>query len=407
MGMPAARIGDSTAHGGKIVLGEFTVLIGGRPAARLGDTHLCPPIHITGPVLPPCAINVLIGGRPAARIMDLCVCGCTVPDPIITGEYTVLIGTAGGGGGGGGALVQPDSKYTSQLPGFAGPGGEIQQFVQVSPQAASGAEPSPAPAPPPPAQAATPLQPPPQQQQVPTECQYLLNKPAVFSGPKMTGARWWAQRRLVRQSNPTAMQYSFPGDAQPRAAETRNVVVRGQTIQIISPTAGGAVTPDAAAQSLAVLPAAALKSINTVVLSPNVNPDDAYWAQQYNTPGFQSAATGGGGVVTYYPVMATADQQGMDSTMLHESGHCLSGKLYNNVTTPPQWQAAMTADNRSVSAYSDNATAEDFAESTSMYGATKGTSCEATARQLYPKRYEELDKLMEQKGLANWFTYNR
>jgi len=28
-GMPAARIGDKTAHGGSIVLGAFTVMIGG------------------------------------------------------------------------------------------------------------------------------------------------------------------------------------------------------------------------------------------------------------------------------------------------------------------------------------------------------------------------------------------
>jgi len=28
-GMPAARMGDSTAHGGTIVLGDFTVMIGG------------------------------------------------------------------------------------------------------------------------------------------------------------------------------------------------------------------------------------------------------------------------------------------------------------------------------------------------------------------------------------------
>ncbi|NEQ54472.1 MAG: type VI secretion protein [Leptolyngbya sp. SIO3F4] len=28
-GKPAARLGDSTAHGGSIVLGDFTVLIGG------------------------------------------------------------------------------------------------------------------------------------------------------------------------------------------------------------------------------------------------------------------------------------------------------------------------------------------------------------------------------------------
>jgi uncharacterized Zn-binding protein involved in type VI secretion len=29
MSMPQARIGDATAHGGAIVLGEFTVLVGG------------------------------------------------------------------------------------------------------------------------------------------------------------------------------------------------------------------------------------------------------------------------------------------------------------------------------------------------------------------------------------------
>ena len=28
-GKPAARLGDSTAHGGSIVLGDFTVMIGG------------------------------------------------------------------------------------------------------------------------------------------------------------------------------------------------------------------------------------------------------------------------------------------------------------------------------------------------------------------------------------------
>ena len=37
MGMPAARMGDMTAHGGAIVLGFPTVLIGGMPAARLTD----------------------------------------------------------------------------------------------------------------------------------------------------------------------------------------------------------------------------------------------------------------------------------------------------------------------------------------------------------------------------------
>ena len=39
MPFPAARLGDSTAHGGAIVLGCMTVLIGNQPAARLTDMH--------------------------------------------------------------------------------------------------------------------------------------------------------------------------------------------------------------------------------------------------------------------------------------------------------------------------------------------------------------------------------
>ena len=102
MGKPAARIADSTAHGGKIVAGEVTVLIGGRPAARLGDQHVCPAVcpgptpHVGGPVLPACAVNVLVGGRPAARVGDKALCACAV-DTIVTGETTVLIGTDSSG----------------------------------------------------------------------------------------------------------------------------------------------------------------------------------------------------------------------------------------------------------------------------------------------------------------------
>ena len=38
---PAARMGDTTAHGGVITVGFPTVLIGGQPAARLGDMATC------------------------------------------------------------------------------------------------------------------------------------------------------------------------------------------------------------------------------------------------------------------------------------------------------------------------------------------------------------------------------
>lgn len=96
---PAARMGDSTAHGGTIVAGFPMVLIGGQPAARVGDMHACPmqtpgvpPIpHVGGPILPPGAPTVLIGGVPAARLGDMATC-TGPPDSIVSGCFTVMIG---------------------------------------------------------------------------------------------------------------------------------------------------------------------------------------------------------------------------------------------------------------------------------------------------------------------------
>jgi uncharacterized Zn-binding protein involved in type VI secretion len=89
-------MGDPTAHGGSIVLGCMTVLIGGQPAARVGDMHACPMVtgvvpHVGGPILPPGSPTVLIGGLPAARATDQATC-TGPPDIIAMGCPTVLIG---------------------------------------------------------------------------------------------------------------------------------------------------------------------------------------------------------------------------------------------------------------------------------------------------------------------------
>jgi len=98
MGQPAARQGDTTAHGGVITVGYPTVLIGGQPAARMGDMHTCPmatpgtpPVpHVGGPILGGSA-TVLIGNQPAARQGDMATC-VGPPDTIAMGCPTVLIG---------------------------------------------------------------------------------------------------------------------------------------------------------------------------------------------------------------------------------------------------------------------------------------------------------------------------
>ncbi len=64
-------------------------------AARVGDMHVCPMVtgtvpHVGGPVLPPGASTVLIGGMPAACVGDMLTC-TGPPDTIAAGSSSVMI----------------------------------------------------------------------------------------------------------------------------------------------------------------------------------------------------------------------------------------------------------------------------------------------------------------------------
>ena len=66
----------------------------GMPASRITDMHVCPMVtvlvpHVGGPILPPGAVTVLIGGLPAARVGDMAVC-VGPPDSIVLGSFTVF-----------------------------------------------------------------------------------------------------------------------------------------------------------------------------------------------------------------------------------------------------------------------------------------------------------------------------
>ena len=89
----AARIGDPTGHPGVIAgPGVPTVLVGGMPAAVMGDNHVCSMPPLAGPH-PPSPITlgsltVLAGGMPMARMGDIAGCGA----PIIMGCPLVEVG---------------------------------------------------------------------------------------------------------------------------------------------------------------------------------------------------------------------------------------------------------------------------------------------------------------------------
>ena len=91
---PAARVTDMTGHPGVITgPGVSTVLIGGLPAAVLGDLHTCsfppPVVHPPTPMAGPGVPTVLIGGRPALVLGNLSGCGAPILPPCCP---TVLIG---------------------------------------------------------------------------------------------------------------------------------------------------------------------------------------------------------------------------------------------------------------------------------------------------------------------------
>jgi len=66
------------------------------PAARIADMHVCPMVtgvvpHVGGPIIGPGVPTVLIGGMPAAVMGDMVTC-VGPPDSIIKCSATVMIG---------------------------------------------------------------------------------------------------------------------------------------------------------------------------------------------------------------------------------------------------------------------------------------------------------------------------
>lgn len=87
MSPPQARMGDISNHGGVIITGAVKTLVNGRPAARLGDLHICPvPGHGITPIVTGSA-NTLTEASPNARVGDKTACGAV----IVSGSPNTLV----------------------------------------------------------------------------------------------------------------------------------------------------------------------------------------------------------------------------------------------------------------------------------------------------------------------------
>lgn len=170
------------------------------------------------------------------------------------------------------------------------------------------------------------------------------------------------------------------------------------------------------------MPKALWEANDRIVYSTQRNNRDAYWAEQYNTPDFRSAATGGDGtVVTYNDAMSL-------DTFSHESGHNFANKAWSQTRPPKGFKGTkdrkladkyrQTLDEKtvvvggkqqirvenSVSNYGANDVAEDWAEACMQYadnrkrGATSVSPARSprdSLRKRFPKRYDAVQALID------------
>ncbi len=156
-------------------------------------------------------------------------------------------------------------------------------------------------------------------------------------------------------------------------------------------------TVQQAADAASYLPKPARQVITTVLLNAQVNPDDAYWAVEYNDPNFHSYMTAGAaGVVTIYPDSGNLPNDNyMRGTMIHETGHTWSYQTWGEDTTQGKWvdwQTAMNNDKVAVSGYANASIAEDVAETVTVYVSVQGTPQFEEYRSIVPHRFAMLDQ---------------
>jgi hypothetical protein len=134
----------------------------------------------------------------------------------------------------------------------------------------------------------------------------------------------------------------------------------------------------------------------SVTLEAVQNPDDAYWAQEYNDPNFASYMTAGAaGEISIYPTSTSTPVSELEGSLIHETGHTWSMQQWGSDETKGKWlvwQKAMDSDVVSLSNYATNSLFEDVAETVQIYGMTKGTPEHQEYRRMVPERFGILDR---------------
>jgi hypothetical protein len=189
----------------------------------------------------------------------------------------------------------------------------------------------------------------------------------------------------ISSAQPIA-SHTWP-DRSSSAAVEQQVQIDGRTIRVVRPTeadAAGKNLPTTAqvSEALRAIPADQRAHTKTLIISPRPHPD--------STPSRTIAGEAGSGEIGLFPVNRPQSQNDFDNRLTHESGHNYQGSLWQSAQAVQEWKMAAVADDRLPSPYAGENAGDDFCEFNVLYNTARGTHCEATARQLYPNRWQKM-----------------
>lgn len=176
-------------------------------------------------------------------------------------------------------------------------------------------------------------------------------------------------------------------DGTSSAAVEQAVVIDGHRIRTIRPTeadAAGKNLPSTQqiAEALRAIPSRQRVRTNTVIASHRPHPG--------STARRTIAGDAGSGVTTLFPVNTSQTQNDFDNRIMHESGHNYQETLWDSGDAVAEWGAVAERDGRRPSGYAAEGVGEDFCEFLILYNTSRDTSCEASARRLYPHRWAKM-----------------
>jgi WXG100 family type VII secretion target len=183
-----------------------------------------------------------------------------------------------------------------------------------------------------------------------------------------------------------------------------SVKVGNQMIDILlpaqrDPRAGHFHSVDELAKGLSMLPEGIREHIKRIQVEPIRNPLDPTYAIRFKDPNFRTYMDAGPqGIIRVFPSAVPFGQAFLDTSLLHESGHIVSKRMWG--TDPSrsrgwaEWEAAAKRDVFGVSVYGNKDIQEDFSEALVQYNIYKGTQHEGAARARWGNRFRILDSIL-------------